>query len=1313
VVGEGVTMNREHPACDDGASPPELFARGGVAPPPSSTPGDPARNLLFGLLALQNSFIDRDALLAAFNAWLADKSRPLGTILRERGALDGPRYALLEALVGEHLRLHGGDPERSLAVLEVGLSTRETLQKVGDTDLDASLAHARSFSTNADATDTFAGRSTSAGGRFRVLRPHARGGLGQVYVARDEELGRQVALKEILADKADNPRLRSRFLLEAEISGNLEHPGIVPVYGLGTYNDGRPFYAMRFIQGDSLKEAIEVFHGETGRVSAGSQSSARSQSKTRGSDESSLAFRQLLGRFVDVCDAIAYAHSRGVLHRDLKPANIMLGAYGETLIIDWGLAKAVGHRDLSGAGVETTLVPPSGDSHEPTVAGHLLGSPPYMSPEQAEGLLDQLGAATDVYGLGATLYTLITGEAPVAGATVEEVLSKVRKGSIVPPRQANARVPRALEAVCLKALALKPSDRYLSARALADDVEHWLADEPVSALREPLRDRARRWARRHRTFVTTAAAVLLLGLVGMAAFAAVVGDRNRKLVAANKATRQAEALADARLDRAMASIEDYFTGFSADALKGGQLPPTLRDRLLAKPREFYEQLAKELAAKSNPSEREMALLAKGQESLGRILRILGRNQEARTQFEAAVASFGALVARRPDVPEYQNRLPMILILLGNALAATGLSDEAASAYTKAVTIYEALLARYPNLPDYQNGLANSHTNLGNLLSIAGRSQEAAGAYRKAVSFYEALVARHPEVPDHQNGLANSHNSLANLLHTNGRSDEAASELKKAVAISEALAARFPEVPEYQTLLAGGHSTLGTVLTTTGRSDQAAGAYQKAITIYEALAGRYPDVPEYQKGLAASHNNLGNVLADTGRADQAAGAYQKAVTIDEALVARHPDVPEYQTLLAGSYMMLGTVLAAATGRSDEAAGAYKKAVKIGEALVSRYPDVPEYQDRLAGGHFYLGELLQSTSRSQEAAGAFKKAVAIYEPLVSRHIDVPGYQDALATCHLNIGILLAGTGEPDQAAGAYNKALAIFGALVAQHPDVPRYQNALAAGHTNLGELLRTAGRNDQAASAYKRAIAIREALVARHPDVPEYQNGLANSHSNLGILRKAEGSFVDALTAFRRAANFARPGAPVAANLPGLIRETENALALANRLPAVLKGVDKPKDAAEGLAFAQLCYDQSRYAASTQLWDKVLATNPKLAEDRQTQLRYNAACAAALAAAAKGKDEPPLDDDAKTKLRAQARNWLNAELVAWAEVLETGPDNAKAAVAPTIQHWQKDSDLAGIRDADALEKLPEVERKDWRDLWAATGSLLGKARGKQP
>jgi hypothetical protein len=203
------------------------------------------RNLLFGILALQMDFISKDALIAGMNAWVLAKTRSLGQILLEQNALTADTHALLEALVQKHLALHGNDPEKSLAALSSVAPVRRDLQPIADPDVQASLLHldhSRTRKPDPEGTVTFggAGALSSAGKRFRILRPHARGGLGQVYVAHDEELHREVALKEIQERHAADPQNRSRFLLEAEITGALEHPSIVPVYGLGTYEDGRP-----------------------------------------------------------------------------------------------------------------------------------------------------------------------------------------------------------------------------------------------------------------------------------------------------------------------------------------------------------------------------------------------------------------------------------------------------------------------------------------------------------------------------------------------------------------------------------------------------------------------------------------------------------------------------------------------------------------------------------------------------------------------------------------------------------------------------------------------------------------------------------------------------------------------------------------------------------------------------------------------------------------------------------------------------------------------------------------------------------------
>jgi serine/threonine protein kinase/Tol biopolymer transport system component len=361
-------------------------------------------------------------------------------------------------------------------------------------------AAAHPFATASDA------KPSSGESRFRILRPHAKGGLGVVYVAHDEELGREVALKEIQLSHAHDHDSKARFVLEAEITGGLEHPGIVPVYGMGRYGDGRPYYAMRFIRGDSFKEAVDRFHA--------------AESLQRDATQRNLGLRQLLRRFFDVCNAIEYAHSKGVLHRDLKPGNIMLGKFGETIVIDWGLAKATGKADPNSAQTlaEGPLIPTSGSASAPTQMGSAIGTPAFMSPEQAAGRLDLLGPASDVYSLGATLYYALTGQAPITSTDAVDILNRVQKGDFPRPRQLNPTIHPALEAICLMAMARDPDDRYASAGDLKADVERWLDDSPVSAWPEPLPVKIRRWVNRHRTMTAGTAATLLAAVVFLIIF---------------------------------------------------------------------------------------------------------------------------------------------------------------------------------------------------------------------------------------------------------------------------------------------------------------------------------------------------------------------------------------------------------------------------------------------------------------------------------------------------------------------------------------------------------------------------------------------------------------------------------------------------------------------------------------------------------------------------------------------------------------------------------------------------------------------------
>lgn len=329
-------------------------------------------------------------------------------------------------------------------------------------------------------------------GNFRLV---AQGGLGEVFVAEDAALHRPIAVKLLRGRWRHSRQATAGFLREAELTSRLEHPGVVPVHGIGTLASGRPCYSMRFVEGETLWTALDRFHRQP-REDAGQRA---------------LALRKLLCHLIAVCNTVAYAHSRGVVHRDLKPENILLGPFGETLVIDWGLAKEFSsNSETASSGNDSSGIqhPRAKDRSptEETATGELAGTPAYLSPEQAGGEQDVVGPAADVFGLGATLYAVLTGAPPYSTESMALALRQARLAEFIPPRQREGSVPAALDAICRKAMQKVPEDRYASPLGLARDLELWLAGEKVSAWKEPLHVTARRSLRR-RPFLAGAMAV--------------------------------------------------------------------------------------------------------------------------------------------------------------------------------------------------------------------------------------------------------------------------------------------------------------------------------------------------------------------------------------------------------------------------------------------------------------------------------------------------------------------------------------------------------------------------------------------------------------------------------------------------------------------------------------------------------------------------------------------------------------------------------------------------------------------------------------
>jgi tetratricopeptide (TPR) repeat protein len=985
-------------------------------------------------------------------------------------------------------------------------------------------------------------------GDYEIRRELGRGGMGVVFEARQVSLNRPVALKMLRAGVlAGGDELR-RFQNEAEAIALLDHPGIVPVYEVGEHQ-GQHYFSMKLVGGGSLVPLIERYK-----------------------DDPKAAARLV----AEASEAVAHAHARGILHRDLKPANILVDEEGRPHVTDFGLAKRV-----------------EGDG-ELTQSGAILGTPAYMAPEQATGRRGSVTTATDVYGLGAVLYALLTGRAPFVGDSVVETLDAVRTRPPEPPARLNPRVPRDLETICLKCLEKDPRRRYATAQALADELRAWLDARPISARRVGAAERAWLWCRRKPAVAALAAAVALAVVGGAAATIAVQARANAALRSKNDELtaaygREAEAnagLAEAnrrveqRYKLAVEAIKTFHTGVSEDFLLKEDRFKALRDRLLKSAADFYGKLSALLGRETDLASRR-ALTVSNFELADLTFRV-GRRDDALAAHRSVLAARRALVVEPGAGAAGGTEVGRSLTSVAGLLAQTGKTEEALPIHREAEALLAGLAAESP---EARAVLADCRTQLGALLVETGKSAEGLAAYRLARADLEALAGSAGATDATRLDLVRILGLIGRVLAQTDRPREAEAEFRRALEIQRAMADTAS--PRFQHIEAQGHNNLGYLLSGTGSTSEAEAEFHKALAIWRALSEASPAVTEFRVYQARGHTGLAWLLSRTGRPKEAEVEYRRALSLRRELAEANRAVVFFRSDLAQSHGNLG-ILLSRTGRHSEAESAFRDALAIYRELVEANPDVLEFRMFRSENHHNLGALLSRTGRRAEAEAEYRQALSLEKALAEANRGVADFRSRMANTHNSIGVLMWQAGRRAEAESEYRAALEIFRELTEATPTVTRYRNGLADSQANLARLLADSGRPKEAEAEYRRALTLLRALAEANPAVTDFRRNLADTHESLGRLLSGTIGAEAAEAEYRAALVLHRA---LAESNPTDIRARSGLARHHSNLGRLLAGAGRPEQA------------EAEYRAALALNRALAEATPTVSEIR-AQLAYN-------------------------------------------------------------------------------------------------------------
>ncbi|HUQ07771.1 MAG TPA: serine/threonine-protein kinase [Kofleriaceae bacterium] len=887
--------------------------------------------------------------------------------------------------------------------------------------------------------------------QYIAEREVARGGMGRIIAAHDRHLGRPVALKELLHADAEQA---TRFRREALITARLQHPAIVPVYQAGRWPSGEPFYAMKLVSGRPLDRVIADATTLTSRLA-------------------------LLPSIIAAVDAIAYAHSRRVVHRDLKPANVLVGDFGEIVVIDWGLAKdldAPTEDDVATApptkkapsenlatGSSSKRTRPGGGGSESaslTVAGAVMGTPAYMPPEQARG--DSVDERADVFSLGAMLYHTLAGAPPYTARTATDVIAHAIAGKVVPLSERKTGAPQDLVAIVERAMAHEPADRYPTAQALAEELRRFQTGQLVAAHDYSLRERLARFVRRHRAAVTvTAIAVLAFAILGTLAVRRIVVERDRATAQRVLAERR-RAAAEGMVDFMVSDLRTRLGAIGRKDLLAG---------MGAQIRDYYRRVAELPGGMTADDTQRMALA----------LLTLGQAESERGDQAAALATLGdgrtrleALVAQAPDRSRRQ-LLAELIVEIGRVQHARGEYTAEVDTYRAALVHYDALLVGDPDDRAALLGGAAARDQIGDITRNLARLDEASREYSQAMAARKRLVdASGGKDEEAVAALSTSHLKLASSFQARGDTRRALEEYQETEKLRAGLAAADPENSGRQLDLARARTQVADIERELGRFDSSFATYEKALAIIDGLLRKDPGNALWRRERGIIFSNWGYAKLEPGEVDEAIRLLDQGLANHSALVQKDPTNTSWLIDLSRLHFRLGDAHVW-KGDLSRALAQYVAARTIREQLLARDPKSPLWRrlvawsdSKISYAHWIGGDLAKS-----RVAG--DSALDLRTQLHDESPDQALVRNELALSEIQLGRIHLRAAELDLGEARADRGIALVDKLVADDPINVEWKETLVSGLLVRAELRLAAGKRDAAIADCTRAEA--EATLA--------------------------------------------------------------------------------------------------------------------------------------------------------------------------------------------------------------------------------------------